>query len=67
MELGAGMGYWAKLLKKLRLDVVALDVDPPENCGVEYGTAAKLHFMPLAFYVRRTRRGEATKGTSEIF
>ncbi|CAK9047812.1 unnamed protein product [Durusdinium trenchii] len=44
VELGAGMGYWSHLLANSGVEVVALDVDPPEKSRfkVQLGDASSL-------------------------
>ena len=46
VELGAGVGYWAALLRRRGVDVVALDIDPPEDGDeiqkVDFGDASSL-------------------------
>ena len=47
VELGAGVGYWAALLRRRGVHVVALDIDPPEEKGdemhkVDFGDASSL-------------------------
>lgn len=42
VEIGAGTGYWAWLLRQMGADVVAYDIEPaiPQYTSVEHGTAA---------------------------
>ncbi|CAE7780521.1 yvaG [Symbiodinium pilosum] len=48
VELGAGVGYWATLLKRRGVDIAALDIDPPaprareSSCNVNFGDASSL-------------------------
>ena len=49
VELGAGVGYWAALLRRRGVDVVALDIDPPSGAHgsageskVTFGDASSL-------------------------
>lgn len=41
IELGAGTGYWSWLLKQRGVDIIAYDIDPPE----QQGSANRFHPM----------------------
>ena len=35
MEIGAGTGYWSRLIQDLGCDIVPIDIDPPQVTWVE--------------------------------
>jgi hypothetical protein len=51
LEVGAGTGYWTKILKDAGADIVATDIDVWEKSGLLFGVDVKKMSAPVAVKV----------------